>query len=271
MIPMRSSNPTTYLPKFSPLWAPDKALKPITSAFNFHFASFTSIQCAVMPRNPVFVISADHPSAVTDTFPGAAYVSSKLPSIFERRWLAYWYRVLQLPDMLHEFVMKLEFHIVRTRKVAWGWFWSHGDKGIAKGGIIGKCEGLQVRGQLLFWQWSALKLYLVVCSDQLSYGLESTCPREFAGTRHRCKVQQLLCFLLRRLASLRLLLLFLHGLPNGPWNRPMSHRYVCIFAFFLVDLVVLTNMKMTGRIPSFVECLALPVHFCELLIISATQ
>ena len=77
MIPTRSSNPTVYLPKFSPLWVPDKALKPITSAFNFHFASFTSIQCAVMPRNPVFVVSADHPSAVTDTFPGAAYVSSK--------------------------------------------------------------------------------------------------------------------------------------------------------------------------------------------------
>ena len=223
MIPTWSSNPTMYLPKFSPLWAPDKALKPITSAFNFHFTSFTSIQCAVMLRNPVFVVSADHPSAVMDTFPGAAYVSSKLPSIFKRQWLAYWYRVLQLPDMLHEFVMKLEFHIVRTRKVTWGWFWSHGDKGIAKGRIISKCEGLQVSGQLLFWQRSALKLYLVVCSNQLSYGLESMCPCEFTGTRHRCKVQQLLCFLLHRLASLCLLLLFLqmgHGIAQ--WATGMS-------------------------------------------------
>src|SRR6266700_2057847 len=73
IIPTRSSNPTAYLPKFSPLCAPDKALNPTTSALIFHFCSFTSIQCAVIPRNPAFVVSADHPSEVIDTFPGAAY------------------------------------------------------------------------------------------------------------------------------------------------------------------------------------------------------
>ena len=73
MIPTRSNNPTAYLPRFSPLWVPDNALKPMTSALNFHFFSFTSIQCAVIPRNPIFIVSADHPSAVIETFPGDAY------------------------------------------------------------------------------------------------------------------------------------------------------------------------------------------------------
>src|SRR5271168_3689367 len=78
IIPTRSNNPTAYLPRFSPLCAPDKPLNPITSALNFHFFSFTSIQCTVIPRNPLFVVSADHPSAVMETFPGAAYYVSSL-------------------------------------------------------------------------------------------------------------------------------------------------------------------------------------------------
>jgi len=71
MIPTRSSKPTEYLPRFSPLCPPDNALNPITAAFIFHFPSFTSIQCAVIPWKPAFVVSADHPSCVTDIFPGA--------------------------------------------------------------------------------------------------------------------------------------------------------------------------------------------------------
>ena len=61
-----------YLPRFSPLCAPDKALNLITPAHSFHFPSFTSIQCAVIPRNPIFVMSADQPSCVIETFPGAS-------------------------------------------------------------------------------------------------------------------------------------------------------------------------------------------------------
>ena len=73
IIPTRSSNPTTYLPKFSLVCAPDKALNPITSDLNFYSCPITSIQWAVIPRNPIFVVSADHASAVIETFPGAAY------------------------------------------------------------------------------------------------------------------------------------------------------------------------------------------------------
>ena len=142
-------------------------------------------------------------------------------------------------------------------------------RALRKAGLSASARGCRCVISYFFRQRSTLKLYLVVCSDQLSYSLKSTRPHEFVGTHHRCEVQQLLCFLLRHLASLCLLLLFLHGLPNVLWNRPMSHRYARIFAFLLVDFVVLTNMKMTAWIPSFVECLALPIQFRELLIIPA--
>ena len=66
-----------YLPNFSPVCTPDKALNPITSALIFHSFPFTSIQWAVIPRNPIFVVSADHASTVINTFPGATYSSDK--------------------------------------------------------------------------------------------------------------------------------------------------------------------------------------------------
>ena len=75
IMPTRSNNPTACLPRFSPLCAPDIGLNPITSARNFHFLSFTSIQWAVIPINPIFVVSADHASEVIETFPGAAFQS----------------------------------------------------------------------------------------------------------------------------------------------------------------------------------------------------
>ena len=46
----------------------------------FHFPSFTSIQCTVMPWNPIFVVSADHPSAVMDILPSAVYNKCWVPS-----------------------------------------------------------------------------------------------------------------------------------------------------------------------------------------------
>lgn len=76
IIPTWLSNPMAYLPKFSPLCAPDNTLNPTTSALIFYFCSFTSIQCAIIPRNPAFVVSADQPSEVIETFPGATYSST---------------------------------------------------------------------------------------------------------------------------------------------------------------------------------------------------
>ena len=73
IIPTRSNNPTACLPKFSLLCSPDISLNPITSARNFHFLSFTSIQWAVIPINPILVVSADCASEVIEIFPGAAF------------------------------------------------------------------------------------------------------------------------------------------------------------------------------------------------------
>jgi hypothetical protein len=72
IMPTRSSVPTAYLPKFSPVCAPDNALNPITAALIFHLPPLTSIQCAVIPWNPTLVVSADQASEVIDTLPGAA-------------------------------------------------------------------------------------------------------------------------------------------------------------------------------------------------------
>ena len=70
-IPTRSHKPTIYRPKFHPLWSPDIGLNPTTSDLSFHIPSFTSIQWAVIPKNDAFVVSALHPSAVREIFPGA--------------------------------------------------------------------------------------------------------------------------------------------------------------------------------------------------------
>jgi hypothetical protein len=50
---------------------------PTTSERSFHFLSLTSIQWAVIPKNEPFVLSAVHPSAVDEIFPGAAWVSGE--------------------------------------------------------------------------------------------------------------------------------------------------------------------------------------------------
>lgn len=60
-IPTWSHKPTKYCPRFQPLWSPEMDMKPTTSDHKFHFPSFTSIQCTVIPSNDTFVVSAVHP------------------------------------------------------------------------------------------------------------------------------------------------------------------------------------------------------------------
>ena len=144
IIPTRSNNPTAYLPRFSPLCAPDIALNPIISLRIFHFPSFTSIQWAVIPRNPIFVVSADHPSAVIDTLPGANYadVAELLVSVIYLVFNAYCDSLLHTLDMCDKLVMKVNFNIVRTRQIIRCGLGSHGDEGISEGSVIGECKGL---------------------------------------------------------------------------------------------------------------------------------
>jgi len=62
----------TYHPRLRLLWLPNIPWNLNTSNHKHHCHSFTSIQCAVIPRNNLFVFSAIHPSVVAETFPGAA-------------------------------------------------------------------------------------------------------------------------------------------------------------------------------------------------------
>jgi len=136
MIPTRSSKPTEYRPRFSPLCAPDNAWNPITSALIVHFPSFTSIQCTVIPWNPIFVVSTDHPSWVMETFPGAASNSYKL-ILAKMRW-----HTLTVITSFRPFICctnSLHLHIVGFWKVCGCWFWSYGGERIAKGWVISEC------------------------------------------------------------------------------------------------------------------------------------
>ena len=142
-------------------------------------------------------------------------------------------------------------------------------RALRKAGLLASARGYRcVMGY--FSTVKRTKTYLVVCSNQLSYGVKSTRSCEFAGTCHRLEVELLLRLLLRQSASLRLLFCFLHGIPNGSRNCPMIHWYACVIAFLLVCIVVLTNMETAGGIPSFVQRLSLPIQFRELFILPAT-
>src|SRR5277367_5039541 len=57
-MPTRSHKHTKYLPKLPPLCSPNNPLNPVTSDLSFHCPSLTSIQCAVIPINEAFVVSA---------------------------------------------------------------------------------------------------------------------------------------------------------------------------------------------------------------------
>lgn len=158
MIPTRSNNPTAYLPRFSPVCAPDMALKPIISLRIFHFPSFTSIQWAVIPRNPILVVSADHPSAVIDILPGANYSGSInfFFTFFHFMFNAYSYSLLQTLYVRYKLIMKMDFNIIGTRQVFRSGFRSHGNKGIAEGNVIGKRERLHVSRYVIDYQWTAI-------------------------------------------------------------------------------------------------------------------
>ena len=69
-IPTWSHNLTKYHPRFQPLCSPNyTGWNPTTSEHIFHLLSFTSIWCAVIPRNEPFMFSTVHPSAVDEIFP----------------------------------------------------------------------------------------------------------------------------------------------------------------------------------------------------------
>ena len=73
----RSKSPTTYISRFSPSCPPEMHLNPTMAdrivQLPVQLQSGSSIQWAVMPRNPLLIVSAVHASQVMDTLHGAAY------------------------------------------------------------------------------------------------------------------------------------------------------------------------------------------------------
>jgi hypothetical protein len=57
---------------------------------------------------------------------------------------AYSYSLLQILYMRYKLIMKMDFNIVRTGQIARRGLGSHGNKGVAEGRVVGKCERLQV-------------------------------------------------------------------------------------------------------------------------------
>jgi hypothetical protein len=89
-------------------------------------------------------VSADHASAVIDTFPGAAYSS-------EKWWVIdiHYYTCNDLPLCLASaasyaswILVNMNFHIVCRWKVSVGGFRPHRNKTVTKCSIICKCERL---------------------------------------------------------------------------------------------------------------------------------
>ncbi len=152
MIPTRSSKPTAYLPRFSLLWLPANALNPMTSVLILHFPSLTSIQCAVIPWNVALVVSADHPSKVTDTLPGA-FCSNAVSTIQSmNRRTSYSYLLFQWVYMFDKPIVEMDFDVIGTWKVRSCRFRPHRNEGVSIGDIISKSERLEVCCQLLHCQ-----------------------------------------------------------------------------------------------------------------------
>jgi len=140
IMPTQSRNPTAYLLRFSLLWSSNKALNLITLALIFHTFSFMSIHWAVIPRNPIFIMSADHSSPVIEIFSGTVYSGHKWWVFNFSGWLT---TIFSSCFMCHKPVVKVYFHIIGCWKVKYGWLWSHWDEGVMEYCVICKCEGLR--------------------------------------------------------------------------------------------------------------------------------
>ena len=135
LFPTHSSNPTMYLPRFWPSCTSDKALNLITAPLIFHFPSFTSIQCTVTPWNPIFIISADHPSWVMDIFPEATSVSfSSMHFVGKKKIYIYFF--IQLLYVLHRLVVKMDLNVVGAWEVQICWFQPHQNERVLECQVI---------------------------------------------------------------------------------------------------------------------------------------
>lgn len=165
--------------------------------------------------------------------------------------------MLQPLDMFYKLVMQVYFHSVRCWKVRCGWFWPHRDEGIAEFCVVRERNRLKLVCDMVIIVMR--KIYLVVSCNKLHNCVKNPFPCELARTCHGFEGQLLLPLLVRHLPSFFLVLFFLHGFPNRPWDCPMVYWYVCFFTSFFVDFIMTTNMKAAWWIPSFEKSLTLSI------------
>jgi hypothetical protein len=137
-IPIRSQRPMKYRPKFTPPWSPEIPWKPTTSVRIFHFLFFTSIQWAVIPKNEALVLSADHPSAVVEIFPGAAWCPV---SVFPTFICSNTYNdiTLQFFKPVCKLVMNVNRDIVSGRYIRFGGSRSHRNQTVFECCLVRNC------------------------------------------------------------------------------------------------------------------------------------
>ena len=242
MIPTWSSNPTVYLPRLFPLWAPDKALNPITTAHIFYFPSFTSIQCAVNPRNNIFIVSANHISCITDTIPGATSSGKNKYVLALAEWNGLPLYLLFAPSFVWRTCCGyILWHHRNSGGLMW-WLWAAWKRACFK--MPSYQQGQEATGtfwvRLSHWQYG-MKLTWFFVATRAATVWRTPALMNLEGPI-TLEVQHLLLLLICLPPPLLQYFFLFHDLPDLLWDHPVTDRYVFFFALLFVDLIMLTNM-----------------------------
>lgn len=110
-------------------------------------------------------------------------------------------------------------------------------------------------------------MYLIIACDKLGHGVENTIARELSGATHllehmvQCRLRLSFIFLLA------VSLLALHLVPDLSRDRPVMHRYLSIFTFFLIDCPMLPSMLAARGVAPFQESLLLSFSRDEVFVL----
>ena len=123
------------------------------------------------------------------------------------------------------------------------------------------------KDKLFLWVQCQWMTYFVVSCDKLCDCMESPHPCKLARSCNSLEVQLLLLLLFFCQSTLLFgRFFFLHGFPDITRDCPVIYWYVRLFTFFLVNVIMLTNMCTTRWVPSLVEGFVRPMHFDKCLV-----
>jgi len=188
---------------------------------------------------------------------------SNLPARTPRR--THSYVPFQLCQPTNELVMEVLPYVERGGQVEAGCLWPHGNKAVPERLLVGNCQCLVDPHQHLGIDMEC-KPYLIVACNKLGDGMQNPLSFELLWTfQHlECPVKFFL------LLCLWILLGFLELPPYGSRYSMMIHRYLVIHTALLVDLIVLSYMHTTARIPAHMKCLSLPFPLHKTVIAPVT-